>query len=484
MSATTFGQKGVEAVRNKDYAAAISLLDKALESSDSPAWLLARAQAHQQLKNLDAALHDTELAYHTAAERGSGNSRKLMIEAQYRRAVIYFRLGRYADSDCCAKWSMLLAEGRPAREDDGVEKNVDQDGNYTVTYVDGIADKKGQPGGGAAAGGLLGMASANTAPKTGFETEWNKAYAWRSQALGKLKDLPADHPGRKVTVVKIPPKPIKKKAEAKKPDPEVADSSDEDEPVKVAKPAPPAPGSVPDEKLKLRADFYQSNQTMTVSLFAKDAKKDMLRVEFSEDKVILGPLPREAAPYVEAGDREAMSTIVLGGKIVPKGSRWSVTPRKIELVMQKAAPGVKWGRWGEEVIGGSTTAPAAAEPVTTPAPMAAATAPAGKENNNASTSAKPAVGNSAGAPAYPTSSKTGPKDWDKLDEADDDDDKQDVNFFFKQLYKGATPEQQRAMMKSFIESNGTALSTDWNDVGSRKVETMPPEGVEAKKWDK
>ena len=63
-----------------------------------------------------------------------------------------------------------------------------------------------------------------------------------------------------------------------------------------------------------------------------------------------------------------------------------------------------------------------------------------------------------------------------------DDDAGDVNGFFKNLYKNATPEQQRAMMKSFTESSGTSLSTDWNDVKSRTVETVPPEGVEAKKW--
>jgi hypothetical protein len=39
------------------------------------------------------------------------------------------------------------------------------------------------------------------------------------------------------------------------------------------------------------------------------------------------------------------------------------------------------------------------------------------------------------------------------------------------------------MMKSFTESNGTSLSTDWNDVKDRTVKTVPPEGVEAKKWD-
>lgn len=195
-------------------------------------------------------------------------------------------------------------------------------------------------------------------------------------------------------------------------------------------------------------------------------------------KVRISPLPREAAPYVKPGDREATSTILLDGEIIPEGSRWSATPRKIELVLQKAAPGVKWKTWGEEQIGGGDTliettqasapasTPAASEPVEVPAP-----APAPKEN------VKPT------GPAYPTSSKSGPKNWDKVVEGDDDEDKSDVNKFFKELYKGATPEQQRAMMKSFVESNGTALSTDWSDVGSRKVETIPPEGVEAKKWE-
>jgi suppressor of G2 allele of SKP1 len=88
-----------------------------------------------------------------------------------------------------------------------------------------------------------------------------------------------------------------------------------------------------------------------------------------------------------------------------------------------------------------------------------------------------------GAPSYPTSSKTGPKNWDMLEDSDDEEDaKQDVDHFFKKLYSTATDEQRRAMMKSFVESNGTTLSTDWEDVGSRKVTTAPPDGVEPKKW--
>jgi len=107
---------------------------------------------------------------------------------------------------------------------------------------------------------------------------------------------------------------------------------------------------------------------------------------------------------------------------------------------------------------------------------------------------------------YPSSSKTGPKDWDKLardlsakskdkkkgkgkdgggdaeqreveegDMAYDSDDGGDpVNMFFKKLYKDADEDTRRAMMKSYIESNGTALSTNWSEVGKAQVETSPP----------
>lgn len=34
-----------------------------------------------------------------------------------------------------------------------------------------------------------------------------------------------------------------------------------------------------------------------------------------------------------------------------------------------------------------------------------------------------------------------------------------------------------------LESNGTVLSTDWKEVGSKKVEGSPPEGMEVKKWE-
>ena len=38
------------------------------------------------------------------------------------------------------------------------------------------------------------------------------------------------------------------------------------------------------------------------------------------------------------------------------------------------------------------------------------------------------------------------------------------------------------MMKSFQESNGTVLSTNWDEVGKKPVECTPPEGMVVKKW--
>jgi len=54
--------------------------------------------------------------------------------------------------------------------------------------------------------------------------------------------------------------------------------------------------------------------------------------------------------------------------------------------------------------------------------------------------------------------------------------------FFQGIYGNASDEARQAMNKSFVESNGTSLSTDWKDVGSKKLEGSAPKGMEMHKW--
>jgi suppressor of G2 allele of SKP1 len=160
-------------------------------------------------------------------------------------------------------------------------------------------------------------------------------------------------------------------------------------------------------------------------------------------------------------------------------SKSRILSTKIEVTLKKATPGRKWS-----ALEGSE--------------------PLKKSTNGTDNPAKAAVMSSlqqpttTSAPSYPTSSKSGPKNWDKVaadltkkkkqkdkdktDDSDDDDDDDKVesdseggdavDSFFKKLYAGADPDTRRAMMKSYQESNGTALSTNWEDVGKRRVEPV------------
>jgi hypothetical protein len=84
-----------------------------------------------------------------------------------------------------------------------------------------------------------------------------------------------------------------------------------------------------------------------------------------------------------------------------------------------------------------------------------------------------------------TSTTKKSKDWNALTREIEEDTKpegeQALNALFQQIYKDADPDTKRAMMKSFVESNGTCLSTNWNEIGAKQTEVKPPEGMIAKK---
>lgn len=130
-----------------------------------------------------------------------------------------------------------------------------------------------------------------------------------------------------------------------------------------------------------------------------------------------------------------------------------------------------------------------------PALESTATQPAAPTSTSTSTSilpAKPSPTTTAPSKgiAYPTSSRTGAKNWDAIEREiikeaetwEKPDGDAAANAMFRELFKNATPEARRAMEKSYVESNGTALSTNWDEVKRGRMETKPPDSMVAKKW--
>lgn len=88
------------------------------------------------------------------------------------------------------------------------------------------------------------------------------------------------------------------------------------------------------------------------------------------------------------------------------------------------------------------------------------------------------------APSVPR--PPGKTDWDKLAKQIEDEKKEGeaaLNELFQKIYGEGSDEVRKAMNKSFLESGGTVLSTNWDEVKRSNVDIKPPEGLEYKKWD-
>jgi suppressor of G2 allele of SKP1 len=82
---------------------------------------------------------------------------------------------------------------------------------------------------------------------------------------------------------------------------------------------------------------------------------------------------------------------------------------------------------------------------------------------------------------YPSSSKKA-VNWSNFKVDEEDEANASENDFFAKLYKDTDDDTRRAMMKSYVESNGTVLTTNWDEAKQKKFETSPPEGMVAKEW--
>ena len=280
---------------------------------------------------------------------------------------------------------------------------------------------------------------------------------WSGQIIYKVKALGEDHEQMQVTVKEVPDLD----AEAMRVGESGPQASKTNGASTTTAATPAAVQQTPVDKI--RVDWYQNNQNIYLTLLARGVPADKTQITITERTLNI------TFPVASSGSTYDYTLDPLFAAVNVNNCITRILPTKVEIILSKATPGQKW-----HALESSEPVVVADAPSTTDSPKPDAPKPT-------TFTAAPSAG-----PVYPTSSKTGPKNWDNIAGGDDDDDDEGdgANSFFKKLFKDATPEVQRAMMKSYTESNGTSLSTNWEEVSKGKVETLPPDGMEAKSWGK
>lgn len=199
-------------------------------------------------------------------------------------------------------------------------------------------------------------------------------------------------------------------------------------------PQKPSPGS---KMAKVRHDWYQSESEITIEVLLKNQKAEDVSVNFTSDSLSVEvKLPEDVYEL----------KMKLAHEINPEMSQFKVLTSKIEIRLRKISAG-QWTLLESKAV----------------------------EESQQSTEAS--------APNYPTSSSK-KHDWNKLEKEieKEAEDENEVGDLFKKIYSQGSEEVRRAMNKSFMESSGTVLSTNWGDVGTRKVDVKAPEGTSYKKF--
>ncbi|XP_013413149.1 protein SGT1 homolog [Lingula anatina] len=205
---------------------------------------------------------------------------------------------------------------------------------------------------------------------------------------------------------------------------------------------------------KIRHDWYQTETHVIVTILIKNVKKEDLTVEFQEKMLSVTIRLSSGSDYSLELD--------LANHIVPEQSITKILSSKIEIKMKKAE-GVRW----THLEGDSDEKIKQFKPTPSTQP---------KSDN-------PDIHK------YPSSSHSY-HDWDRMAAELAKEEKEEklegdaaLNKLFQQIYSDGSDEVKRAMNKSFSESGGTVLSTNWGDIGAKKTEVKPPDGMEYKSWE-
>ncbi|KAH9178692.1 SGS-domain-containing protein [Lactarius sanguifluus] len=199
----------------------------------------------------------------------------------------------------------------------------------------------------------------------------------------------------------------------------------------------------------IRHEFYETDEKLILTIFDRGADPTQVNVKFEPRTVLY-----------ENGDK-SLHFHPLKGQIDPEQSSFVVGKVKVELRLVKAAQ----GRWGG-FIGDAPDPLANSARVSAPATKAGTTLPQARKNWD----------NVTQTILESEKAKTSTEDPNVSGDST-------LNEFFQNLFSNADDNTKKAMMKSFQESGGTSLSTNWEEVSKGPVTIKPPSGSEARKWE-
>lgn len=211
---------------------------------------------------------------------------------------------------------------------------------------------------------------------------------------------------------------------------------------------------IPSSVSKPRHDWYQTETFVIITILIKNLKREDINVEYSTRSLSLTLKLGYASDYCLELD--------LAHFIQPEECLTRVLSTKLELKLKKEEA-IRWSSLEiENEFHGIKAVP---------------------HKLNSSSEKEESVHK------YPSSSIKY-KNWDRLAKEVQEEEKKEedsgdaaLNKLFKQIYSDGSDEVKRAMNKSFQESGGTVLSTNWKDVRKEKVEVKPPDCMEYKKYE-
>ncbi|CAN8006350.1 unnamed protein product, partial [Ixodes hexagonus] len=212
-------------------------------------------------------------------------------------------------------------------------------------------------------------------------------------------------------------------------------------------PVPPAPA-----QSQIRYEWYQTESHVTITILLKNQKPENVEASFTRETAnFFWCLQIRFKAKLPSGDDYELS-LEVAHPIVAEQTTYKCYSSKVEIRAKKEE-GIRW-----TTLELDHSLPAG--------PCQRMTSVAETEASKATVAARS-------------------KDWDRIVKETGDDKEEGeaaLNALFQKIYADGSDEVRRAMNKSFVESGGTVLSTNWNEIKAKKTPIKPPDGMEYRKW--